>query len=83
MNKLLYFTAGYCQPCQMFGPIMDKVAQSGIPVQKIDIDSNRELSQKYSIMSVPTVVKVDGQGNALGKSVGIKSQQDIIDFYND
>lgn len=82
MNKLLYFTAPWCQPCRMFGPTMDKVSQNGIPVQKIDIDSNRELSQKYSIMSVPTVIKIDSQGNMLGKSVGVKSKEEIINFYN-
>jgi len=35
MNKLIYISASWCGPCKMFGPVMAKVADSGIPVQKI------------------------------------------------
>jgi len=80
--KLLYFSAGWCTPCTFYGPTMDKVAQSGIPVQKVDVDEQGDLTAKYGIRNVPTVVKVDEQGNSLGNLVGVKSEQQVKDFYN-
>lgn len=80
--KLLYFSAGWCQPCKFYGPTMDKVVQSGIPVQKVDVDTNPELVTRYGIKNVPTVVKIDEQGNSLGNLVGVKSEQQVKDFYN-
>jgi thiol-disulfide isomerase/thioredoxin len=41
--KYLYFTAGWCGPCNMLGPIMEKVKNTGIPVQKIDVDTANPL----------------------------------------
>ena len=80
--KLLYFSAPWCGPCRVFGPIMDKVAQSGVPVQKINVDDNSDLTMKYSIRNVPTVIKVDSKGNMISSFVGVKNQQQEIEFYN-
>jgi thioredoxin 1 len=80
--KLLYFSAPWCGPCRVFGPIMDKVAQSGVPVQKINVDDNSDLTMKYSIRNVPTVIKVDSKGNMISSFVGVKNQQQVIEFYN-
>ncbi len=80
--KLLYFSAPWCGPCRVFGPIMDKVAQSGVPIQKINVDDNSDLTMKYSIRNVPTVIKVDNKGNMISSFVGVKNQQQVIEFYN-
>lgn len=80
--KLLYFSASWCGPCKSFGPIMDQVAQSGIPVQKVNIDVENELTAKYGIRSVPTVIKVDGNGNKLDMFVGVRDVNTVKQFYN-
>ena len=80
--KLLYFSAPWCGPCRVFGPIMDEVAQSGIPMQKINVDEDSNLTTKYSIRNVPTVIKVDNNGNMIDSFVGVKSKQQVIEFYN-
>jgi len=80
--KLLYFSAAWCGPCKSFGPIMDQVAQSGIPVQKVNIDTENELTAKYGIRSVPTVIKVDGNGNKLDMFVGVRDANTVKQFYN-
>ena len=44
MSKLYYFSAPWCGPCKMLGPVMD---QSGLPIQKFNVDNDTELSSKY------------------------------------
>jgi thioredoxin-like negative regulator of GroEL len=82
MNKLIYISSTWCGPCKQFGPVMDKVAASGIPLQKLDADRDQNEVMKYGVRNIPTVVKVDSSGNAIGKFVGAKSEQEVINFYN-
>jgi thioredoxin 1 len=80
--KLIYFSAPWCGPCKMFGPIMDQVSQTGIPVQKVNVDEDQTLSQQYGIRNVPTVIKVDSSGQIVNSFVGQRSMKQVIDFYN-
>ena len=80
--KLLYFSAPWCGPCKMFGPTMDKLAAEGLNIQKVNIDTENELTAKYGIRSVPTVIKVDGNGNKLDMFVGVRDANTVKQFYN-
>jgi len=81
MKKILYFSASWCQPCKMLGPIMESVSDQ-VNYQKIDVDNNQELSIKYGVRNIPTLVLVDGSGSELNRSTGVMQKQQIIDFYN-
>jgi len=81
MKKILYFSSTWCGPCKMLGPIMESVGNE-VNYQKIDVDSNQELSMKYGIRNIPTLVLVDNNGNELNRSTGVMQKQQIIDFYN-
>jgi thioredoxin 1 len=81
MKKILYFSAAWCGPCRTLGPIMESVSNE-VNYQKIDVDNNQELSMKYGVRNIPTLVLVDGDGNELGRKVGVHQKQQIIDFYN-
>tara|TARA_R110002096_G_scaffold100162_4_gene221919 strand:- start:704 stop:892 length:189 start_codon:yes stop_codon:yes gene_type:complete len=61
---------------------MSKVAESGVPVQKMDADEDKEAVIKYGVRNIPTVLKVDAEGNMISKFVGVKTAQQVIDFYN-
>ena len=53
------FSATWCGPCQMMGPVMEKLAkdfEGKAKVAKIDIDENSDLAMKYNIMSVPSML---------------------------
>ena len=82
MTKLLYFSASWCGPCKMFGPTMDRLAAEGLNIQKVNIDVENELTAKYGIRSVPSVIKVDGNGNKLDMFVGVKDANFVKQFYN-
>ena len=51
--------AEWCAPCRMVGPTIEKLADEyagKFKIAKLDVDSNRETSMKYSITSIPTML---------------------------
>lgn len=56
---LVDFWAEWCQPCRMLAPTIDELAEEyagKVKVGKVDTDSNREVSVKYGISAIPTVM---------------------------
>ena len=51
MRKILYFTAAWCAPCKALSPVMDSL-QGQINFDKIDVDSNTDLSTQYGVRGV-------------------------------
>ena len=81
MKKLLYFSAEWCSPCKIVGPVMEELQSEGYNVQKIDIDSNQELSQQFGIRNIPTVVlTIDGVDS--GRKVGANPKAMYLEMYN-
>jgi len=80
--KILYFSAPWCGPCKMLGPQMNIVESEGIPVQKVNVDTDTELSTKYGIRNIPTLLKIDDSGTPLATSVGYKTAEQIKQWYN-
>ncbi len=52
------FYADWCGPCKMLGPVFEEVANSidYAKLVKINVDENQELSTKYQVSSIPTIV---------------------------
>ena len=81
MNKILYFSAVWCGPCKALAPTMDQLASQGLPVQKIDVDQDNNMSAQYGVRNVPTLIKVDSNGVEVGKLVGNQSADVIKEWY--
>ena len=81
MKQLWYFSAPWCGPCKMFGPVMDRVASQGVNVKKINVDYEPDVITKFGVKSVPTVILVENE-QEVNRFVGVKSEQDVINFYN-
>jgi thioredoxin-like negative regulator of GroEL len=82
MKKILYFSAPWCGPCKQFGPIMDRISQTGILVEKVNVDNAPAVAAAYNIRSVPTVIVVNSTGNEIGRSVGMLSESQVRQLYN-
>ncbi len=53
------FWAAWCQPCQILGPILEKVAAEAVgtfELVKVDVDSNQELAAQFGVQGIPMVV---------------------------
>jgi thioredoxin 1 len=80
MKKIFYFTAPWCEPCQVLGPIMDRVAGQ-ISVEKVNIDYEMERARSANVGSVPTVILVEN-GQEVRRFTGMRSQEQIMQFIN-
>jgi thioredoxin 1 len=80
MKQIFYFTAPWCEPCQVLGPIMDKVAQQ-MSVEKVNIDYELDRARAANVMSVPTVVLTQN-GQEVRRFVGARSFEQVMQFIN-
>jgi thioredoxin 1 len=80
MKKIFYFTAPWCEPCQVLGPIMDRVAGQ-ISVEKVNIDYEMDRARTANVGSVPTVILVEN-GQEVRRFTGMRSQEQIMQFIN-
>lgn len=72
------FWAEWCGPCRMVSPIVEELAgdyEGKAVVGKVNVDNNNEISAKYGIRNIPTILflkngeVVDKQVGAVQKSV--------------
>jgi thioredoxin len=82
MKKILYFSAPWCGPCKQFGPVMDRISQTGILVEKVNVDNAPAVAAAYNVRSVPTVIIVDRSGNEINRSVGMLSESQVRQLFN-
>jgi thioredoxin 1 len=80
MKQLFYFSADWCQPCKALGPTMDRVSGQ-IQINKINIDYEADVVQKYGVRNIPTVILVEN-GQEVRRFTGNRSYNDIISFIN-
>jgi len=77
---LIDFFATWCGPCKMLAPVLKEVKDSlgeRITILKIDVDRNQELSSKYQVRGVPTMILFQN-GKQLWRQSGVLTKDEII-----
>lgn len=77
---LIDFFATWCGPCKMLTPILKEVKDSlgeRITILKIDVDKNQELSSKYQVRGVPTMILFQN-GKQLWRQSGVLTKEEIV-----
>lgn len=74
---LLDFWAEWCGPCRMVGPLVEEISTEfagNAIVGKVDVDSNPEISMKFGIRNIPTILYFKN-GLVVDKQVGAAPKQ--------
>ncbi|MAS52087.1 MAG: thioredoxin [Flavobacteriales bacterium] len=66
------FWAEWCGPCRMVAPVVEELSkdyEGKAIVGKVDVDANNEISAKYGIRNIPTILFLKN-GEVVDKQVG-------------
>ena len=76
---LVDFWASWCGPCQMLLPVIEELAGEvgDAKICKVNVDEEPELAEKYSVMTIPTLI-VFRDGKPAEKSIGVISKEQIL-----
>ena len=79
--SIIDFWAVWCGPCRMIAPIIDELSNEygdQVTIGKVDVDNNREVSMKYGIRSIPTILFIK-DGEVVDKQVGATSKANLVE----
>jgi thioredoxin 1 len=82
---LVDFWAEWCGPCQMLGPILEKIAEDykeKVIFAKVNVDSAPVISQKYQISQIPNVILFKN-GEPAANFIGARSEEFIKNWLNE
>lgn len=81
---LIDFWATWCGPCRMMAPVVEEIANEvgeKAKVCKLNIDENKEIAEKYDVMSIPTFLIIKN-GKVAATTVGVQPKENIIKLLN-
>jgi thioredoxin 1 len=69
--KVLDFYADWCVPCKRISPVIDNLntKMEDVEFEKVNVEEQYELAEKYNITSVPTFV-FEREGNEVHRITG-------------
>jgi thioredoxin 1 len=74
------FTAAWCAPCRALSPILERFAErapEGVVVGCVDADAHPDLSARYGVRALPTLIVFAG-GQEVARKVGLTNDEGIL-----
>ena len=81
--RLKDFYADWCGPCKTQDPILDELEEefADVVFEKIDVDSDQETANEYSVRSLPTLV-VENDDGVVERFVGVTQRDELEEALN-
>ena len=77
---LVDFWAEWCVPCHMVSPVVEEIRRDKgdtLEVAKLNIDDNPEVTRKYGVMSIPTLMLFK-EGQEIARVVGARGKDALL-----
>jgi thioredoxin 1 len=77
---LVDFWAPWCGPCRVIAPVVEEIAteyKDKLKAVKIDVDENQDVSVRYRVMSIPTLIIFKG-GQEVDRIIGAAPKQTLL-----
>ena len=77
---LVDFWAEWCGPCKLIAPLVDEIAREkngSLTVGKVNIDENQNLSFKFNIRAIPTLL-IFKNGQVRDQITGMTNKKDLL-----
>lgn len=73
------FYADWCGPCKRMEPVLEKVSHAyadKVKVVKLNSDENQDLSDKYQVRGLPTLI-LFRDGQEVDRKLGFQNENDL------
>jgi thioredoxin 1 len=77
---LVDFWAEWCVPCHMVSPVVEEIGRDKgetLQVAKLNIDDNPEVTRRFGVMSIPTLMLFKG-GKEIARVVGARGKDALL-----
>jgi thioredoxin 1 len=77
---LVDFWAEWCVPCHMVSPVVEEIGRDkgeALQVAKLNIDENPDVTRKYGVMSIPTLMLFK-DGEEAARVVGARGKDALL-----
>ena len=77
---LVDFWAEWCVPCHMVSPVIEEIGRDKgetLQVAKLNIDENPEVTRRYGVMSIPTLMLFK-HGAEATRVVGARGKEALL-----
>ena len=78
---LLEFSSEYCGHCRAMQPVIQSLAQKGVPVRQVNVRREPDLASRYGIRQTPTYVVI-AEGREVSRLVGAHTENEIVTALN-
>lgn len=79
MVEVKKFYGEWCGPCKLLAPVINEIKgeMPNVKFTDVDVDDNAELSTKYGVRGVPTVV-IEKDGKEVKRFVGMQQKGVLV-----
>ena len=80
---LVDFWAPWCGPCNLLSPVLTEIAEArpDIKVCKVNVDAERELTKRYKVYRIPTLL-VMNEGQEEDRITGARSKEELTALFD-